>query len=385
MVKKVTVSWPPRIEFGAGTIDTLEKHLEGCKRVFILCDPNVHHDLNRVFARLESNDMKTRISTESVPEPPFETLRQILEPVRDFSPDALVGIGGGSTLDLAKLLAVLFRGNQTIDEILGIGNVEERRVRLIAASTTSGTGSEVTPNAILTDQHEKLKKGVVSPYLIPDVAIIDPELTLSVPPHVTASTGMDAMTHCIEAYTNVHAHPIIDTIAIEGIRLIGANIETAVTDGKNIAARESMSLGSLYGGMCLGPVNTAAVHALAYPLGGAFKVPHGVANSLLLPYVMSFNLPACTEKYARIAEALGEPISKDPERTAKQAVIRIKEISDACGIPAGLSELGIPESAVPALAEAAMKVTRLLVNNPRPLTAEDASQIYLNAFKLKIL
>jgi alcohol dehydrogenase class IV len=216
------------------------------------------------------------------------------------------------------------------------------------------------------------------------VAIVDPELTLSVPPAITASTGMDAMTHCLEAYTNRHAHPIIDNIAIEGIRLIGSTLQTAVHSGTDLDARTSMALGSLYGGLCLGPVNTAAVHAMAYPLGGEFSIPHGVANAVLLPFVMSFNLPSCVEKYAKIATTLGVPQSEDSATVARQGILRIRELSENCGIPSGLRALDIPESAIPRMAEGALQVKRLMDNNPRPVTLDDAVAIFKNAFAEKI-
>ena len=261
-----------------------------------------------------------------------------------------------------------------------VGNIKKREVKLITVSTTSGTGSEVTPIAVLTDLEAKLKKGVVSTHIVPDVAIVDPELTLSVPKEVTAATGMDAMTHCIEAYTNRHSHPIIDNIALEGIRLLAGNIETAVKNGNDIESRTAMALGSLYGGLCLGPVNTAAVHALAYPLGGTFKISHGVANSVLLPFVMSFNLPNCIEKYANIAKVIGIPFSDTMREVAKNGILKIRAISERCGIPSSIRELGIPENAIDEMSEAAMKVTRLLANNPREIGLKDAEMIYKNAF-----
>lgn len=376
----LTLQWPSTIDFGAGRIDNLTGYLSGCRNVFFLCDPHVRKCADVVAQTLDEQGVSTLISTDVVPEPPFDSLRDLLGPVRSFGPDAVVGIGGGSTLDLAKLVSVLLSGEQKIDDILGIDNVRARKIRLIAVSTTSGTGSEVTPIAILTDVEQKLKKGVVSPYLVPDVAIVDPELTISVPAAVTASTGMDALTHCIEAYTNKHAHPIVDNIAIEGIQLIGNSIQGAVESGQDLAARTSMALGSMYGGLCLGPVNTAAVHAMAYPLGGEYQIPHGVANSVLLPFVMSFNLPACLEKYARIARALGVEPDPDLEVVARRGIQKIHTLSNVCGIPSTLGELGIPESAISTMTEGALKVTRLMNNNPRPITPDDAASIYRNAF-----
>ena len=379
-VSEITLNWPSVIEFGPGCKKKLEVHLEGKKKVFFLVDLPLKDKMEPLVKKIEETGTKIRISYEVVPEPPFESLEKLIEPVKTFSPDTIVGVGGGSAIDLAKLVSVLFSEEQSAEEIIGIDNVAGRDVKLIAIPTTSGTGSEVTPIAVLTDLQQKLKKGAVSKHLVPDVAIVDPELTLSLPPEITASTGMDALTHCIEAYTNRFSHPIIDNVAIEGIRLISSNLESSVKYGSSLDARTSMSLGSLYGGLCLGPVNTAAVHAMAYPLGGEFKVPHGVSNAVLLPFIMNFNLPDCTQKYANIALACGVAAEGSPEALAKKGIFRIRELSENCGIPPGLKDLGIPESAIPSMAEAALEVKRLLNNNPRTINREEAEMIFKKAF-----
>jgi len=379
MIPSIVLSWPPVIEFGAGKLETLPAHLEGARKVFFLCDCAVKGLVEGLIERLGRQGIETRTSTSVVPEPPIATLNELVGPAREFSPDAVVGVGGGSAMDLAKLVAALLRGDQKFEEIVGTDKIKGRTTRLIAVPTTSGTGSEVTPIAVLTDTEEKLKKGVVSRYLIPDVAIVDPELTVGLPPALTASTGMDALTHCIEAYTNRHSHPLIDSIALEGIRQISSNIERAVASGEDLEARMAMSFGSLCGGLCLGPVNTAAVHAMAYPLGGEFKVSHGVSNSVLLPFVMQFNLPAVEERYAKIALAMGLRGAGSSESLARKAIERIHQISCSCGIPSSLAELGIPRSAIPAMAKAAVAVKRLMNNNPREVSIEDAEQIYCNA------
>jgi len=380
MINNITLNWPAVIEFGLGKIQSLTEHLEGCRRVFFLIDIPIKSQVDPLLAALKQQGLHIMVSTEVVPEPPFSALAKLLAPVKEFGPDAVVGIGGGSAMDLAKLVAVLFSGKQQASDVVGIGKVNGRGVKLITAATTSGTGSEVSPIAILTDLENKTKKGVVSKFLVPDVAIVDPELTFSVPPATTAATGVDAMTHCIEAYTNRFSHPVIDNIAIEGIRLIAANLERAVKNGMDQEARAAMSLGSLYGGLCLGPVNTAGVHAMAYPLGGEFKIPHGVANSVLLPFVMHFNLPACTQKYANIATAVGTPQAHQVENIASQGILRIRQISQRAGIPSSIKELGIPEAAIPAMAEAALKVTRLMNNNPCTISLMDAENIYRRSF-----
>ena len=209
-----------------------------------------------------------------------------------------------------------------------------------------------------------------------DAAYIDPQLTWSVPSKITAETGMDALTHCIEAYTNKFAHPLIDVYALKGIQLIANNLLRAVKDGKDVEAREALSLGSMYGGMCLGPVNTAAVHALSYPLGGAFHISHGLSNAILLPSVMKFSRIACVERYAEVAIACGVEAGNDADETAQRGVDFITQLSKDCGIPTSLTEIGIPQSAVDSMAKAAMNVQRLLKNNPRVVTEEDARDIY---------
>jgi len=288
----------------------------------------------------------------------------------------VLGIGGGSALDVAKLTAALSRDGPPVREVFGINLLQGRGLFLACLPTTSGTGSEVSPNAILLDEPDQMKKGVVSPHLVPDAAIVDPFLTLSVPPAVTAATGLDALTHCIEAYANKFAHPVVDLYALEGIRLISANLLRAVRDGADLEARAALALGSLYGGLCLGPVNTAAVHALAYPLGGRFHVAHGVSNAVLLCEVLRFNLPQATERYAKVALALGVEGNGSSLSLAQRGVDHLARLMQLCGVPQRLSELGVPREAIPSMAKAAMQVTRLLKNNPRPVTEHDAIQIY---------
>ncbi|MCK5072717.1 MAG: iron-containing alcohol dehydrogenase [Bacteriovoracaceae bacterium] len=380
MIQATTLNWPNLIEFGAGKIKTLKDHLENSKRAFILVDPPIKPMVESLLNEISRTGVEFKISTEVIPEPPINEIKKFFKPVNEFAPDTVVGIGGGSAMDMAKIIAVLFDGKQSVEDVIGIGNVSNRDVKLITSSTTSGTGSEVTPIAVLTDTDAKLKKGIVSPFLVPDVAIIDPELSMTLPAPITAATGMDAMTHCIEAYTNKHAHPIIDNLAIEGIRLIASSLERACNNGNDLEARTALALGSLYGGMCLGPVNTAAVHALAYPLGGEFKISHGVANSVLLPFVMQFNYISSAKKYANVAKACGVKDTGDVEQMASLAVKKVREISNSCKIPSSIKELGIPENAITEMAKAAMKVTRLLDNNPREITLSDAGEIYRNAY-----
>ena len=381
MLNDITLNIPATIEFGSGKIRTLKDHLKENKNVFFLVDPPILILVQPLIDELKQGGMNIEVSTDIIPEPPIENLEELLPVVKKFNPDGIVGIGGGSTMDLAKLVSVLLDGNQRVSDIIGIANVNSRSVKLITAATTSGTGSEVTPIAVITDTEAGLKKGVVSEYLVPDVSIVDPDLTKNMPPSLTAVTGMDAMTHCIESYTNRFAHPIVDSFALEGIRLMSRNLEPAVNDGANEAARAAMALGSFYGGLCLGPVNTAAVHALAYPLGGLFKVSHGTSNSVLLPYVMNFNLPACIPRYATIGRTMGLDSTLSDKELAELTIEKISDLSAACGIPATLKELDVPRSAIQKMAEAALLVQRLLNNNPREVTLSDAVDIYTRAYE----
>jgi alcohol dehydrogenase class IV len=292
----------------------------------------------------------------------------------------MIGLGGGSAIDVAKLVAALCDGRQEVGEVFGIGYLASRALYLASLPTTAGTGSEVTPIAILLDEAENLKKGIVSPHLVPDAAYVDPLLTVGLPPAITAATGLDALTHCIECYANKFAHPAVDLYALQGIRLIAANLIRAVEHGDDLEARANMALGSLYGGLCLAPVNTAAVHALSYPLGSEFHVAHGISNAVLLPHVVRHNLPAAPERYAQMALAMGIGPGDTDEETAERGVARLFELYRACGLPSSMSELGVPEDAIPGMAEAAMKVTRLLKNNLRELTAADAEAIYRAAY-----
>ncbi len=333
-----------------------------------LCQPLVE--------ALEAEGVTATLWHDLVGEPTLTEFDAALAAARACGADAVVGLGGGSAMDVAKLVAALFDGRQSIRDVVGSDLVASRPLWLACIPTTAGTGSEVTPIAILGDEDEDLKKGVVSQYLVPDAAYLDPALTVTMPASVTAATGLDALTHCIEAYANRFAHPLVDVYALGGIRLIAENIERACSHGDDLAARSAMMIASYYGGLCLGPVNTAAVHALAYPLGGEFHIAHGVANALLLPHVLRFNIEASPERYAEIAGALGVSRTGDAAADALAGVQRVIALADACGIKRRLSDFGIERAAIPRMAMAAMKVTRLLERNPRTLTEADARAIY---------
>ena len=377
-MKPITILQPQKIVFGSGCIQTVvDDYLSlGFRRLFVLTAPPILPLIEPAMNWLKENGVSIEVCHDILAEPTLNDFNKILDSAREFRADSVVGIGGGSVLDVAKLVAAFIDSDQKAEDCFGTGFIKKKGLWLACLPTTAGTGSEVSPNAILLDERDRLKKGIVSPYLLADTAYVDPMLTMTVPSKVTADTGMDALTHCIEAYTNKFAHPAVDIYALQGIKLIAANLLRAVRDGNDTEAREAMSLGSLYGGLVLGPVNTAAVHALSYPLGGEFHIPHGLSNAILLPSVMKFNRPANLRKYAEVAIACGAPQGKDDNETAQNGVDFIYELSKAVGIPQKLSDLNIPQSAVDGMAKAAMEVQRLLKNNPREVTEQDARDIY---------
>ena len=378
----VTLLQPSRIVIGGGCAPQCAEFLaqRDAKRVLLVSSTPVLPTLTGVLEALTQVGVAVVCSLTIDREPTRQVFEQILAVARKENIEAVLGIGGGSAIDVAKLVAALTHGRQNVSEVFGINLLASRALPLICLPTTAGTGAEVSPNAILLDEADELKKGVVSPYLVPDAVFIDPRLTLTVPPAVTAATGLDALTHCIEAYANKFAHPAVDVYALQGIRLIAANLQRAVRNGQDIEARSSLALGSFYGGLCLGPVNTGAVHALSYPLGGRFHVAHGVANSLLLPHVIRFNAPAAAERYAEVALALGVRPGANAAATAERGVEFLAQLSRDCGVPQTLSEIKIPRDAIPSLAQAALQVQRLLKNNLRPVTEPDAVAIYEAAF-----
>ncbi len=366
------------VRFGPGCAVSCADDLaaRGLANAFLVTTPPTRRLCDPLLGALAARGIAVTVWDSLAGEPTLDDFAAALAAARAVKADCVIGLGGGSAMDVAKLVAALFDGRQQIAEVIGVNLLKGRTLPLACIPTTAGTGSEVTPIAILGDEDEDLKKGTVSPFLVPDFAYLDAALTVSMPRAVTASTGIDALTHCIEAYANKFAHPVVDSFAIAGIRLIAAHVERACTDGTDLAARAAMLRASYYGGLCLGPVNTAAVHALAYPLGGEFHIAHGVANSILLPHVLRFNVSAAPTRYADIAGAMGITRSGNDLRDAEAGIEAIAELSERCGIPGGMSHFGISANAVPHMAAAAMSVTRLLANNPREVTEADARAIY---------
>ena len=280
-----------------------------------------------------------------------------------------------------RLTSLILGSNENIEEAWGVSNAKGPRLPLILVPTTAGTGSEVTPISIITVGEEE-KKGVSSPIILPDIAILDPELTVGLPAHTTAATGIDAMVHAIEGYAsaNKNNNPISKMIAVEALKLLGGSIEKAVFEGSNIEARGNMLLGAMLAGKSFANSPVAAVHALAYPIGGTFHVSHGLSNSLVLPYVLRFNSVdnKATKDYSELAPFLFPDIdmSKGSQAICKEFIDRLENLSKKLGLPQKLREVNIPKEACKKMASDAMKQTRLLVNNPREVTENDALNIY---------
>ena len=371
---------PAQIILGCGAVETVgaeAKRLNGA-RAFVIADPNLQKTgvTDRVMAALQGQEVEARLFTAVEPEPSVQSIAAAAAAVREYGCDLLIGIGGGSALDTAKAAVLLTKNPGSLEDYFGIGLVKQRGVPSILIPTTSGTGAEITPNSLFYVPALHEKKAVVSPHTIPDIAIIDPLLTLTVPPGVTAATGMDALSHAVEAYTSLNASPMTDLYALEAVRLIGAHLRTAVANGSDLVAREGMARASFYAGIAIGNAGTNIVHALAYPLQGQHRITHGVANSLLLPYGMEFNALSNLTKFAAVAEALGEPIAGlSPRGAAAKSAEACRLLSMDVGIPQRMREVGIRQEHIGALVDGAMKMTRLWANNPRQVRPEDAKAI----------
>ncbi|MET0610939.1 MAG: iron-containing alcohol dehydrogenase [Pseudomonas caspiana] len=315
------------------------------------------------------------------PEPEISIVEDCTHTFRQGGHDGLIGLGGGSAIDIAKGVGAFVGHDGPLAELFGVDQVKRKGPPLIAIPTTAGTGSEVTNVAIFSDKLAQLKKGIVSDYLLPDVALVSPVMTLTCPRSVTAASGVDALVHAIESYLSVNRSLITDSLALGAIKLIVKSLPKAYANPADLIAREHMATASLMAGMAFGNAGVGAVHALAYPLGGRFNIAHGVSNALLLPYVMAWNKMACVERFRDIAEAMGLRVEHmSDEDAANQAVQAMADLCEAVDIPKGMRSFNVPEDAIPAMAEEASKIDRLMRNNPRKLTAADIEKIYRAAY-----
>lgn len=385
MRKTFSFTGAKKIIFGNGSILTLANHIKElhAQNPLVVIDKNLAKTdlLEKVANVLIPGGIKFTVYDKVEAEPPIELADEGARIAMKNKCDIVVGIGGGSAMDVAKAIAVLATNKGGAVDYLGLNKVPKHGLPKIMVPTTAGTGSEVTFTAVFVRKNLKKKEGMNSPYLYPELALLDPELTLSLPPVPTAQTGLDALCHAIESYTSVNASPVSEMFSLEAIALIAENLRTCVHDGQNIVARERMLLGSLYAGIGLANAGVTAVHSLSYPLGGKYGVGHGLANTMMLPAVMAFNLPAALEKFTDVAEAMGECVEGLPVReSAYLALEAVEALIEDCGINASLAQFGLKEKDFPALADVALNVAVPLKNNPRKITKEDMIMIYAQAY-----
>ncbi|TCU04331.1 iron-containing alcohol dehydrogenase [Rhizobium sullae] len=370
-IAPITLHQPRRLTVGAGSIAEVGTWAADARSVLVIATPITAGFVDRL-------KLSSHVTVfDAIPgEPDTGTLDAARDVARHSKPDLIVGLGGGSVLDVAKLVAVLWDGEQTLADVAGPNRVAGRRTRLAQVATTAGTGSEAGIRSLITDPGKGNKIAVESPHMIADFAVLDPELTYSVPPAVTAATGVDAMAHCVEAFTNRRAHPMIDDFARMGFRLIGKYLARAVKDGADTQARQGLMLASYYGGICLGPVNTAAGHAIAYPLGTRLRLPHGLANAIIFPHVLAFNQSVAAGKTAEVAEALG----LDAGLSKADLLSAASDFCNGLGIEMSLAAHGAKADDLPLYASEAHAIRRLMDNNPIDMSVEDVLGVYRAAF-----
>jgi len=385
MKPPITVQSVKKTIFGPGAIEHIAeecKALNASSALVVMDNQLFKTGMgSRITQILKKGRVKTVAYPEVTPEPDPALADAGARIAKKEKVQCVIGVGGGSTMDVAKAIAVLVTNKGKAVDYIGLGLVKAPGLPTIMVPTTSGTGSEVTFTSVFTMRDTKTKGGINSPYLYPHTALLDPELTMGLPPEATAYTGMDALTHAIESFTSLQSHFLSAPIALRAIELIAANLRGAVFNGSRYPYREKMMEGSYLAGLGLAMSGVGAVHALAYPLGALFDVPHGVANAVMLPYVLEYNFPGNIDKFSEITIAMGEEVGFSDRDTAALAAKAVFDLSRDIGIPRSLEELDIPEWAIPEMAEAAMKVERPILNNPRPMSAEVAEAIYRSAFQ----
>jgi len=356
----------------------------GASSVLLVTDPGIHSLglMESAIKSFESAGLPVSVFFKVEADPSDSNVLEALHDARACQADCVVGFGGGSSMDVAKVVSLLASPDcaQSLADLYGVGNARGKRLPLIQVPTTAGTGSEVTPIAVITTG-ATTKSGVVSPLLLPDLAILDPELTLGLPAAVTAATGIDAMVHAIEAYTSrIKKNPVSDMLAREALRLLSGNLLKVIENGDDMEARSAMLLGALFAGQAFANAPVAAVHALAYPLGGHFHIPHGLSNSLVLPHVLRFNMDVAAPLYAELAPIVKGQSAGGPRDGAEQLVEGLEALVEASGLPRRLRDLQVPEDFLPTLAKDAMLQQRLLVNNPKDVDENAALSIYRAAY-----
>lgn len=376
---------PGNIRFGIGSIETLIEELEkrNSKKVFIVSDMGVVKAglVNKILELIKPLNIKIEIFSEISAEPTFDDVKNAIKQLNESDSDVVIGIGGGSALDIAKASAALYDKENLDEYFSGRSTISDRTIDCLLFPTTSGTGAEVTKNAIFGDVERKMKIGIVSPNLLPDLAIVDPALTITCPPRVTASSGVDAFTHAIESYMSVNATLQTRIYSEKAMELFGENITKAVHNGSDLEARTNMSWTSLLGGISLANAGVGAIHALAYPLGGKYHIEHGIANALLMPFVLKVTGITCSNDMNKIAEILKLDYKNSTDNDSLNAVVNyLFELLKQLDLPTSLKSLGIKKDDLENLAKEASKVDRLLKNTPYKLNEEKILKIYESAY-----
>ena len=369
-----------RVVFGVGSVETLPDEVKRVKgsRVLVVTDPGIKSAgvMDHVTSVLTRSKVDFSVFAEVEPDPKIEVALAAAEAAKAFRPDLIVGLGGGSSLDISKVASVLMANAGPIDKYFGMEMVPQAGVPLILIPTTAGTGSEMTSICVLSDTKNNVKKGIVSEHLFARTALLDPQLTLALPPKVTAMTGMDALVHAIESYVGVRASVLTDTLNLKAIRLVAENLRLAYANGANLAARENMLHASCLAGMAFSNTQNGLDHAMALAIGGKFHLPHGLLTAFILPWVMEFNLIADPQKFIAIARAFGENTRKLSEiDAARLSVKAVKSLLDDIGISYRLSDYGVPREEFGSLAKATVGAVRLISNNPRSVTEQDVVRI----------
>jgi alcohol dehydrogenase len=376
-----SVNQPTRIHFGCGVVNELASVVKDCggSNVFLVADPGLQAAgiLAKVTASLDDANMSYELYTNVDPEPGLTLADKGAALAQEVGADCVIGVGGGSAMDVAKAISILITNGGKAEDYLGLGKIKKPGLPKIMVPTTAGTGAEVSFTAVFINEKTKSKGGMNGDPLYPEAAVLDPELTISLPPKVTAATGIDAFTHAIEAYVSSQASGMSDMYAMQAMNLISVNLGKAYANGGNISARYNMLLGSLLAGKALATAGVGLVHAMAYPLGGMFGIPHGLANAVLLPYVLDYNLIGAPEKYAAVAELMGCEVDNLSDREAANALIpAVYGLNMDVGIPATLTDLNIPADKIPEMAKIALTVTRPVENNPRQPSLDDVIAVY---------
>ncbi len=371
-----------KIISGAGSLDSLAETAKSfnAHNIVIITDAGVFKAglIAKPQQLLEDAGFAVSVIKDVPPEPSYEQVKAIYQQAEQLDCDLIVGIGGGSAMDTSKLVALMLKNDITLEQMLDGKKPAEKGVPTLMVPTTAGTGSEATPNAIVLVPEKNLKVGIVTDLMISDCVILDPVMTKGLPPVITANTGIDALWHLLECYISKKANPISDAFAIAGIRMVARSIRTAYTNGSDLCAREEMLLASCFGGIAIASSSTTAIHALSYPLGGRYHIPHGLANAILMPLVMDANKYSCLDKYCNMAAAMGiDTAGKSKEQVAEELVRELYQLNADLNIHCDLAAKGITSAVLDELVDAASQVTRLLGNNPKDLSREEMREIYV--------